>query len=488
MSSRLRILILSAEVAPFAKTGGLGDVAGALPKALARLGHDVRVVMPAYQSQERAAREGEGGFTAFPGPLTVPTGAGLLQAGVFQTVLPGSDVPVYLIAERSLFERPNIYGYDDDPYRFAFFSRASLELMAALDFHPDVVHAHDWHSAPAVMWLDTAGRADHRFGDVATVFTIHNLAHQGRSSRRAARYLGVDVPPILEESGWDEVNFMARGIFHATLVNTVSPTYAREIMTAEGGNGLDPLLRARHQDVFGILNGIDDDIWNPATDERLVSDFDAARPERRVANKLALQERLGLERNERIPLVAMVTRLDAQKGMEITAHVIHLLMSGLAGESQFVVLGTGAKRYEDAFAHLAGYHPRKMAAILTFASDLAPQIYAGSDLFLMPSLFEPCGLGQLIAMRYGSVPVVRSTGGLADTVQDGHTGFTFHEFTADAFWVALQRALLVHNTDARTWAALRQNGMTANFSWVGAAQGYVRLYERAISRTGRARG
>ena len=483
MSSSLRILILSAEVAPFAKTGGLGDVAGALPKALAALGHDVRVVMPAYQAQERAVRAGEGGFARLPGALAVPTGAGLLQAGVLKTVLPGSDVPVYLIAERSLFDRPNIYGYDDDPYRFAFFSRAALELVASLGFRPDVVHAHDWHSAPALMWLDTTGRRDDRFGDVATVFTIHNLAHQGRSSRRVARYLGADVPPLLEESRGSEVNFMARGIFHATLLNTVSPTYAREIMTPDGGNGLDPLLRARHYDVYGILNGIDYDVWNPATDANLVLDFDASRPERRVANKLALQERLGLERNERVPLVAMVTRLDAQKGIEITSHVIHDLMSGLAGEAQFVLLGTGAKRYEDAFAHLAHYHSRKMAAVLTFAADLAPQIYAGSDLFLMPSLFEPCGLGQLIAMRYGSVPVVRVTGGLADTVTDGHTGFTFQEFTAAAFWMALQRALFVYNTDATGWTRLRHNGMDANFSWGGAAHGYVQLYERAISRT-----
>jgi starch synthase len=277
---------------------------------------------------------------------------------------------------------------------------------------------------------------------------------------------------------------MARGIFHATLVNTVSPTYAREIMTPDGGNGLDPLLRARHHDVHGILNGLDFDVWNPATDKRLAADYDVAWPERRVANKLALQDRLGLQRDPGVPLVAMVTRLDAQKGMEITGHVIHLLMSGLAGEAQFVVLGTGAKLYEDAFAHLAGYHARKMAAILTFASDLAPQIYAGSDLFLMPSLFEPCGLGQLIAMRYGSVPVVRATGGLADTVREGETGFTFREFTAEAFWMALQRALLVYNTDADTWVRLRHNGMAADFSWSGAARAYVDLYERAVSRMG----
>jgi starch synthase len=479
----MRILILSAEVAPFAKTGGLGDVAGALPKALSALGHDVVVVMPAYQAQERNAQSGEGGIEPLPGVLTVPTGAGPLRAGVLKATLPGSDVPLYLIGERTLFDRPNIYGYGDDPYRFAFFSRAALELTAALGWRPDVVHAHDWHAAPAVMWLATQGRGDPRFDDVASVFTIHNLAHQGRTSRRLSRYLGVEVSPLIEEAGWDELNFMARGIYHATAVNTVSPTYAREIMTPDGGNGLDGLLRARSSDVHGILNGLDTNVWNPATDPALATHFDATSPERRTGNKVELQRRLGLTPDEGVPLVAMVTRLDAQKGMEITGHVIHLLMNGLAGEAQFVLLGSGAKLYEDAFAHLAAYHPRKMAAVLTFAADLAPLIYGGSDLFLMPSLFEPCGLGQLIAMRYGSIPVVRKTGGLADTVVDGRTGFTFDPFTAAGFWTALQRALFVHNTDAAAWSRLRINGMSANFSWNDSALGYVELYERALART-----
>lgn len=482
MSPRRRILFLSAEVAPFAKTGGLGDVAGALPKALAALGHDVRVVMPAYQVIEHAAQTGQWNVAPIPGGLIVPTGAGPLPAGVFYTKLPGSDVPIYFVAERSLFDRQNIYGYDDDPYRFAFFSRAALELTASLDWRPDLVHAHDWHAAPAVLWLETSGRNDDRFRGVATLFTIHNLAHQGRSSRRVSRYLGVDVPPLIEEGGWDEVNFMARGIYHATLINTVSPTYAREILTEDGGNGLDGLLGARRADVHGILNGLDYDVWDPATDRRLTLNFDAERIERRVANKLALQERLGLAPDEDVPLVAMVTRLDAQKGMEITGHVVHLLMNGHAGGAQFVVLGTGAKRYEDVFAHLAAYHAGKMAAVLTFAGDLAPQIYAGSDLFLMPSLFEPCGLGQLIAMRYGSVPVVRATGGLADTVRDGHTGFSFHEYSPEAFWMALQRALYVHNADPEAWSRIRHNGMCANFSWSDSALGYAELYERAIAR------
>lgn len=477
----MRILMVSAEVAPFAKTGGLGDVAGALPKALAALGHDVRVVMPAYAPQERLAASGSDTLEAMPQGVRVPVGGAVVPAGVLVTHLPGSQVPVYLIAERSLFGRPNIYGYDDDPYRFAFLSRAAIALALEIGWIPDVVHAHDWHAAPAVLWLATAGRADERLRGTASLFTIHNLAHQGRTSRRLLGYLGIDASPLVEE-GWDEINFMARGIYHATLVNTVSPTYAQEITTPGGGYGLDRLLRFRHFDLHGILNGLDDVVWNPATDRQLAATFDATRPEARAANKLALQRRLGLAEDERAPLVAMVTRLDAQKGMEITGHVIHLLMSGAAGEAQFVVLGSGARPYEEMFGHLASYHANKMAAVLTFAPDLAPLIYAGSDLFLMPSLFEPCGLGQLIAMRYGSVPVVRATGGLADTVQDGVTGFTFGPFTAEAFWGALQRALLVHNTDRDAWDRIRRAGMQASHGWAGSAQAYAQLYVWATAR------
>ena len=485
MARPLRILTIAAEVAPFAKTGGLADVAGALPKALAGAGHDVRVVMPAYAAQERAIRSGDPGIAALPGSLQVPLGIGPLPAGILEARLPGSEVPVYFVAERALFDRPNVYGYDDDPYRFAFLGRAALELTRILDWRPDVVHAHDWHAAPALVWLATAGAAHPHFAGTPTVFTIHNLAHQGRSSRRVLSYLGAEPPPLHEESAWDEVNFMARGIYHATLVNTVSPTYAREILTPAGGNGLDALLRHRQVDLHGILNGLDVDVWNPATDARLALTFEPERLARRAANKVALQERLNLDIDEQVPLVAMVTRLDAQKGMEITGHVVHLLMSGRAGEAQFVVLGTGAAPYEEMFSRLSSYHRRKMAAVLTFAGDLAPLIYGGSDLFLMPSLFEPCGLGQMIAMRYGSVPVVRATGGLADTVRDGFTGFTFEAYTADAFWMALQRALFIHNTDRENWTRIQRNGLAANFSWADSARGYLQLYEWALARAGR---
>jgi starch synthase len=274
---------------------------------------------------------------------------------------------------------------------------------------------------------------------------------------------------------------MARGIHHATAVTTVSPTYAREIMTSEGGAGLDALLRSRVPDVHGILNGLDVEVWNPSTDEHLDARFDADRLPVRAANKRALQRRLGLTEDESVPMVGMVTRLDAQKGLGITGHVLHLLLSGAAGEVQCVVLGSGAQPYEEMLAHIAAYHRGKMSAVLTFASDLASQIYGGSDLFLMPSLFEPCGLSQMIAMRYGSVPVVRATGGLADTVIDGETGFAFGPFTAEACWGALQRALLVLKTDPASWQRIQTNGMRADYSWRGSAHGYVGLYERSIA-------
>lgn len=478
MAEQSRILFLSAEVAPFAKRGGLGDVAGSLPKALAAKGHDVRVVMPAYQAIER----GYPGVDPLSLTLNVPMGDQFVPAGVFQGTLPGSEVPVYFIAQHHLFDRPEIYGYGDDPYRFAFFSRAALDLtIAALGWRPDVVHAHDWHSAPAITWLATAGQQDPRYAGMPTVFTIHNLAHQGRAPWHVFDYMGIATHSLNEEP-YGEVNFMARGIYHATMINTVSPTYAREIMTPEGGAGLDGLLRYRSFDVHGILNGLDTDEWNPATDQRLAATFGPGDWEARQKNRRALQELVGLPQREDVPVVAMVTRLDWQKGLDISGHVIHRLLNGEAGDAQFVVLGTGEKQYEDMFAHLAGYHQDKMTAILEYNAGLAPMIYGGSDIFLMPSLFEPCGLGQLIAMRYGSVPVVRATGGLVDTVEDMVTGFSFHQHSADAFWDALARALYIYRHDRENWRAIQLNGMNADFSWERSARGYEQLYEWAKAR------
>jgi starch synthase len=482
MADPLRILFLSAEVAPFAKTGGLGDIGGSLPRALHAMGHDVQVMMPAYQNIEA----GYPSVESMPLQLDVPTGSGVIQAGAFEGKLPGSDVPVYFIAQQNLFNRPNIYGYWDDPYRFAFFSKAAFELTKSINWRPDILHAHDWHTAPAVTWLATAGQSDPHFQGVGSVFTIHNLAHQGKTSWNVFEYMQLFTHSLTEEA-YGEVNFMARGIYHANLINTVSPTYAREIMTPEGGAGLDGLLRHRQRDLHGILNGLNYDEWNPLTDERVPQPFDVETLEDRQANRRALQEALGLPQIPDIPILALISRLDWQKGLDILGHPLHLLMNGYSGPAQFVVLGTGNPQYENMMSQLAGYHREKMTAYIGYNARLAPLIYAGSDMFLMPSLFEPCGLGQMIAMRYGSVPIVRATGGLVDTVHDGITGFTFYDFHADALWHAIQRATYIYNTDQESWRRIQTNGMHTDFSWERSAQGYQQLYEWAIAQM-RSRG
>ena len=315
-----------------------------------------------------------------------------------------------------------------------------------------------------------------------TVFTIHNLAIQGNTNWHIFDYLGIQTHALAEEP-FGEVNLMARGIYHATMVNTVSPTYALEIMSKEGGAGMDGLLRHRAYDLHGILNGIDYDIWNPATDPNLPVPFTAATLDERIGNRHALQKRLGLPQRDDIPLVAMVSRLTWQKGLDLMGHVIHMLMNGFSGEAQFVLLGTGDYQYENMFATLAGYHPDKMKAVLAYEADLAPLIYAGSDMFLMPSLFEPCGLGQLIAMRYGSVPLVRHTGGLADTVREPQTGFVFHEFQRRRFLACLAACYLRLQYGQTALAANPGNRYELRFFLGTVCGGYEQLYQWAIART-----
>lgn len=477
----MKILFLSAEVVPFAKRGGLGDVAGALPQAMKKLGHDVRVIMPAYSHIEQAYRDGKWDLQARPEKMIVPMDN--IEVGAFEGCLPDTEVPIYFMAQHDLLGRQKVYGYHDDPYRFAFFSRAALQFaVEELDWRPDVVHAHDWHTAPAVLWLATAGSADEQYRGIATVFTIHNLAHQGQTDWDILNHMGVWTHSLEEES-YGRVNFMARGIYHATKINTVSPTYAAEITTLEGGAGLHGLLRHRQNDLHGILNGLDYRVWNPQTDARLVSHFEAdeAGLEMRLVNKRALQAKLGLPQRDEVPLLAMISRLDWQKGLDLMGEVVHRLMSDFAGEAQFILLGSGETSYEHMFANMAAYHQHKMKTILAYRADLAPLIYGGSDMFLMPSLFEPCGLGQLIAMRYGCVPIVRATGGLVDTVKEPETGFVFHDFNAYAFWEAVARAIYVYNVDKPRWGEIQLAGMRSDVSWPKQAEAYDALYRQAVT-------
>lgn len=469
----LKLLMVSAEVAPFAKRGGLGDVAGSLPKALRAQGHDVRIIMPAYGNIER----GMDGVRPKPLQLTVPTGAGPVQAGLFESTLPSSDVPVYFIAEWHLFNREEVYGYSDDSYRFSFFSRAVFELLAALNWRPDVLHAHDWHTAPAVTWLATAGQADNRFRGLRSLYTIHNLAHQGLTPWSIMDYLGIVTHGLLEES-YGAVNWMARGIYHAAKVNTVSPTYAYEITTPSGGANVDGLLRHRGSDVSGILNGIDADRWNPETDNRLPHHFGRTDFLRRVFNKRELQAQAQLPQRDDVPLLSMISRLDGQKGLDIMGAALYQLLA--TEDVQVVILGSGAAQYEAMLASLAGLFPHKMHAFLEYNAGLAPLIYGGSDMFLMPSLFEPCGLSQMLSMRYGTVPIVRATGGLVDTVWDNVTGFVFDEYTSEAFYHALERAIGNYRYNKAGWRSMQQAGMRQDFSWDRSARQYEALYRSII--------
>lgn len=478
----MKILFLSAEVAPFAKRGGLGDVVGALPKVLREMGHDVRIAMPAYADIEESYHTGRYQLEPLPFGLNVPMGWYHVPAGAFQTTLPNTDIPVYFIAQREILGRQSIYGYTDDPYRFAFFSRAALDLtVAALGWKPDIVHAHDWHAAPAVFWLATAGQSDERYRGIKTVFTIHNLAHQGTTAWDIVGHMGI-ITHGLHEEDYGRVNFMARALYHATKITTVSPTYTQEIMTPENGIGLDGLLRHRHYDLHGILNGIDYEVWNPETDPNLAANFTAETVHQRLINKRTLQQKLGLEQRDNVPLFAMVSRLDWQKGLDLMGENIHRLLNGYAGEAQFILLGSGAPQYEEMFTHLRNYHRGKMAAIFAYKPELAPLIYGGSDAFLMPSLFEPCGLGQLIAMHYGCLPVVRATGGLVDTVQHGYTGSVFYPYHTEAFWHAIQQTTYVYNTNMDHWRYMQQNGMKTDFSWQRSALAYQQVYEWALTR------
>ena len=474
----LNILFLAAEAVPFAKVGGLADVAGSLPKAIKALGHDVRLMMPRYgtirSNQFHLEKIGE--------PFPIPVGPGEEHVHLIGSPLDGG-VPVYLIWNELYFSsRDRVYGFEDDAQRFAVFGRASLAALHLLDWKPDVIHANDWHTGIVPAWLNTAGRRDRFYRDIATLFTIHNLAYQGIAGRLILTFAQMEHLKHLPVEQPGTVNWMAQGVTHADLVNTVSKQYAREILAPDMGMGLGSLLRERQDRLFGVLNGIDYEEWDPATDPNIPHRFGVETLERRVANKTALQQQVRLPVRPEIPVVGMVTRLDGVKGMDLMEPVLEWL---LEGEAQFVLLGTGLPEYHDMFERIQARFPDRMHALLKFDAVLARRIYAGADMFLMPSKVEPCGLGQMIAMRYGCVPVVRATGGLVDTVADytakrgRGTGFTFTDFTPEACRDALERALRAYR-NKRAWRRLQQRGMAADFSWSASAQEYVELYRRAI--------
>ncbi len=468
----MKILFASAEAYPLAKVGGLGDVAGSLPKALRALGHDVRLILPRYAAIREATND--------VGPFAVRIGGAEHAAGLRTTAI--GEVPVYLVDAPEWFDRPKVYEYADDGKRFAFFARAILDILPAAGWWPDVLHLNDWHTALAAAFLRTTHASDARYRQLRTVFTIHNLQHQGLFGRELFEWAGLP-PETWNPEGvefYGQLNFLKAGIVYADRVNTVSPTYAREIQTPEYGFGLEGLLGSRAAKLSGILNGIDYDVWNPAKDPLIPQTYTKSTALKKAKSKEALQQESGLAVDPEAPLIGLVGRATDQKGFDILMPAIPDVLSTGA---QVVILATGEKRYEDALA-AAAQGRSDLVAYMKYDEALAHRIYAGADFFLMPSRFEPCGLGQMISLRYGTIPVARATGGLADTVRDATerpkdgNGFVFTEFASDALLDAAKRAVGFYRK-GRGWKSLLQRAMSADHSWKTSAKEYESLYNRA---------
>ena len=482
---RLRILLISPEVEPFAKTGGLADVAGALPKALEGLGHDVRVFMPKYRGVDRHV----GPLETLPLRLTIPI-ADRAVGGVLMKGRMGQAIPIYFLQHDRYYDRESLYttpqgDYQDNCERFVFFCRAAVEALRQLDWTPQVIHANDWQAGLVPVYLETLYRDDPKLSRIATLFTIHNLAYQGLFWHydMAMTGLGWDIftPAGIEFYG--KINFLKGGLVFSDMLTTVSRTYAQEIQTEEFGCGLEGVLQERSADLHGVVNGIDYEIWNPATDAEIAKRYSAEDLEGKRACKLALQEELEL-RPDQVPLVGMVTRLAEQKGLDLVSAALPAMVNeGL----QLAVLGSGEPAIEKALIEAARRYPGRVTVRLGYDAALARRIYAGADGFLMPSRYEPCGLGQLISLRYGTVPIVRRTGGLADTIKEfdparrSGTGFVFDRSTSDDLLGAVRRAVETYRQPS-LWRQLVRHGMAEDFSWEASARQYVALYRKAIKR------
>jgi starch synthase len=480
----MKILFATSEAAPFAKTGGLADVAGSLPPALAQLGHDVTVVMPRYRRVDVQAYKLKPVAT-----LSIPLGAWNERCEVLKGRM-GRNVTVYFINKDIYYDRPELYGtprgdYPDNAERFIFFSRAIPELCRVLGLQPDIVHCNDWQTGLVPLYIKKLADRTAVLRKTRTLFTVHNLGYQGLFWHWDMRLTGLDWDVFTPEGieFWGKMNLLKAGLVSADIITTVSRTYSREIQTPEYGYGLEGVLVKRSADLYGIVNGIDYQTYDPAHDRALPHTFSASRLAGKAACKRALQRSVRLPVTND-PIVSMVTRLVDQKGMDILTEALPEILSlGV----QLVILGTGDAVYHQVLTDAASRYADRMCVLLKYDDVLAKSIYAGSDMFLMPSRYEPCGLGQMIALRYGTVPIVRRTGGLSDTVIDHNprsgrgTGFLFEEYSAPALVGALQRALEAYSNTAK-WHRLMQAGMHQDFSWETSAKEYAKLYRKAMKR------
>ena len=470
----MKILFASPEVAPFIKTGGLADVAGSLPQALAKEGHEVNVVLPLYEGIGADWRE----QMTFRGGFSVTLSWRQVYCGVFE--LQRDGVTYWFLDNEYYFKRSQIYGHFDDCERFAFFSRAVIEVPAHMDWAPDVIHCNDWQTALVPVYLLEDKYRIPQLAGAKSVFTIHNIEYQGRFGAQVLEdILGLDRSYFNEGmlAYYGDVNLMKGAIMASDFVTTVSPTYAEELQTPFYAKGMDGVINQQKDKIQGILNGIDVDLYNPAKRTDLAANFSPrALVKGKNECKLALQKAVGLEENVDIPIIACVSRLVGHKGFSLVTDILDQIMEM---NVQMVVLGTGDWQFEEAFRQAQARYPGRFAAQLAYSGPLSNMIYAGADLFLMPSISEPCGLSQIIAMRFGTVPVVRETGGLRDTVTPYNKytgegrGFTFSNVNADDLLWVLREAVELYSTSKKAWRAIQKAGMTADFSWSNSAKQYL---------------
>jgi starch synthase len=489
MTKKIKVLFTASELSPIAKVGGLADVMGALPKALEKLGVDVRIVIPKYGSIDAAKY----GLKKIIDEIEIPFNHASEKAALFEAPLPGSTVPIYFIDNNNYLGQGGVYfeadgsssGLSREAERFTFLSRACLSIFEPLDWYPDVIHCHDWHVGFVPLLLKILSKQSPKLSGIKTVFSIHNLEYQGRyNAKRICDLLGItesDYPTLSVQRDGDLIS-VQQAILISDYVSTVSPNYAREILTPEYGAGLNNDLEKRRNELLGILNGIDVDHFDPATDKNIAAMFTAQDITGKKTCKADLQKSCGLAVNKNIPIFGIVSRLAEQKGLELVAEIA----DGLTKKgAQLVLLGTGLPPLEAMMKKMAENHPNTIRCTIAFDAVFAQKVYAGSDMFLMPSKFEPCGLGQMIAMRYGTIPIVRATGGLKDTVTDfnehtGGDGFVFTDYSADALMKAADRALELFSNQ-EMWHTIIKRVMQKDFSWNQSARQYIDMYHKTIN-------
>ncbi|MFZ5988283.1 MAG: glycogen synthase GlgA [Bacillota bacterium] len=483
-NDNVKVLFVSVEVAPFAKTGGLADVAGSLPKSLISMGYDVRIAMPKYQQVKTDMKY----VTDFPIEIGYRQATCIVREGQIDYKHDNRDrnVPVYFIDNYHYFNREGIYCYFDDADRFAFFCRAVLDMLPKIDFKPDIIHCNDWHTGPVCMLLNEKYKGYPFYRDIKTIFTIHNLEYQGNFSKDVLGLFGVTDEIFIPEKVefYNMFSFMKAGLVYTDIINTVSETYAKEIQTVQYGEKLEGLLKERSKELYGIVNGIDYDVFNPETDPRIHKNYNVETFRLKKENKYALQEEMGLPKKD-VPVIGLISRLTGQKGLNLIMDEIDEMVKN---DMQFVLLGAGDEYYETGFKKLSEKYPDKIAVYIGFNAPLAQRIYAGSDLFLMPSRFEPCGLGQLFSLRYGTIPIVRATGGLAETVIDidedkkNGNGFSYKDFSSKDMIKTINRALKFYSQKPKEWEELVKRAMSIDFSWDKSAEKYSELYKKLVKK------